>query len=218
MAAVNVALLYVCDGRTKYLQRCVESLQACCDWPWAHVVVSCDEPDPATLDKSVRLTGADVVVSTKERRGGAANIARAWRAIQHLGDVDFVFHVEEDFTFLAPVPVQGMLEAFVDDPWLAQMTLRRQPWGGEGPGGYIGDNPDLYDDHGGYLRHREGFWLNPTLYPVRVTFGGWPTNGHEHHFTKRLLDEGYSFGVWGERDDPPRVWHIGNERHPSWTW
>jgi hypothetical protein len=75
---VNVALLYVCDGRTKYLERCVESLNACVDWDWCNVVVACDEPDPVVLDKSVRLTGADVVVSTKERGGGAANIQRAW--------------------------------------------------------------------------------------------------------------------------------------------
>ena len=216
---MNVALLYVCDGRTKYLERCVESLHACCDWDWCNVVVSCDEPDPVVLDKSVRLTGADVVVSTKERGGGAANIQRAWKAIQHLGGVDYVFHVEEDFTFLSPVPLHGMLSALRCTPWLAQVTLRRQPWGGEGPGGYIGDNADAYTDTGtGYLTHREGFWLNPTLYPLSVTWGGWPDHGHEHDFTKRLLAQGYEFGVWGSHDSPPMVWHIGDERHPSWTW
>ena len=215
---MNVALLYMCDGRTRYLERCVESLRMCVDWDWRHIVVACDEPDPATLDKSVRLTGADVVVSTKERGGGAANIQRAWKAIQHLGGIDYVFHVEEDFTFVQPVDIGAMLGALEDDPWLAQMTLRRQPWGGEGPGGYIGDNPGRYIDNGDHLRHREGFWLNPTLYPTRITFGGWPDNGHESDFTKRLLDQGYVFGVWGTRDDAPRCWHIGDERHPSWTW
>lgn len=215
---MNVALLYVCDGRTKYLERCVDSLQACVKYDWCNVVVSCDEPDPATLDLSVRLTGADVVVSTPRRGGGAANIDRAWHAINHLGDVDYIFHVEEDWQFLASVDVDELVGILEDDPWCANIVLRRQPWGGEGPGGYIGDDPSSFVDAGGWLRHHKGFWLNPCAYPLRVTFGGWPTNGHEHHFSERMRAEGYHFGVYGSHDDAPRVWHIGDERHPSWTW
>lgn len=215
---MNVALLYVTSGRTKYLERCVESLQACVPYDWCNVVLSDDSATPADLDAAVRITGADVVNSHARKVGGAGNIDSAWRCINHLGEVDYVFHVEEDWLFLQPVDIDEMIGVLEDDPWLANLVLRRQPWGGEGPGGYIGDDPAGFTDQGGWLRHTKGFWLNPCLYPIRVTFGGWPKGGHEHHFSARVLSEGYHFGVLGGHDDAPRVWHIGDERAASWTW
>lgn len=152
-----------------------------------------------------------------ERRGGAAAIQTAWSLLAET-DCDYAFHLEEDWTFPAPVPVAHMVE-LVDRYDLANMVLRRQPWGAEGPDGYIGDNPGLFVAKDGWLRHRRGFWLNPCVYPAWIAGLGWPDNGHEHHFTAKLEEaDADDFGVYGNHADSPRTVHVGYERHPSWTW
>lgn len=195
---MNVALVVITNRGDKYLPRMLESLEQNVPYEWSDVV---------TVDDSV------------SKLGGAASVQRAWYMVEHLHpSPDYVFHVEEDWLFNEPVDIDGMISILEADPWLAQVVLRRDPARGEGPQGYIGNNPTAYTQRAGYLEHRQGFWLNPCLYPTRVTYTGWPDGGHEHHFTEVLLAEGYHFGVLGTHDDPPRVTHIGNERAASWTW
>lgn len=165
----------------------------------------------------------------KERRGGAAAIQTAWQMLAET-DCDYAFHLEEDWIFPGPVPVAEMIDAIENiqgDEYangLANVVLRRQPWGSEGPRGYIGDRPSRFYDAltaigAPLLIHQLGFWLNPCVYPVElVRKYPWPDHGHEHHYTAQLIEDGYEFAVYGTREDEPRALHVGTERHPSWTW
>ena len=213
---MSVALVFITDGRRPYFERCLATIDRLrCDW--ATTVVVDDSADPAHHDWVADHVDHDVYVRHDRRMGGAQAVRTAWSTVARL-DVDHVFHVEEDFTFPVPVDIKPMVDVLEGDDRLAELVLRRQPWGGEGPGGYIGDNPAAFMDRDGWLMHRLGFWLNPCLYPVAVTRVGWPAHGHEMHYTKRLSAAGWHFGVWGSRTDPPRCWHVGSSRHESWTW
>lgn len=156
-----------------------------------------------------------------QRRGGAAAIQTAWAMLAE-SDCEYAFHLEEDWTFPDEVPVAEMARILADDPLTANVVLRRQPWGAEGPGGYIGDRPAMFHPRwdevsGAWLSHNLGFWLNPCLYRVStIRDYPWPDGGHEHHYTA-LLGEA-RFAVYGYDSDPPRAIHVGTERHPSWTW
>ena len=115
-----------------------------------------------------------------------------------------------------------MREILDGDPNLANVVLRRQPVGAEGPGGYVGDDPQAHTLHyyraNPYMVHTRGFWLNPCLYRTEVVADGWPPHGHEHDFTQQLRKDGYRFAVYGSHADAPLVTHIGDRRADAWTW
>lgn len=223
-------LLVISDGRG-YLRESIPSLIANADPGWfTKAQVLEDGPRTGYLDEAADLLNEwgvpTLPVSAGFRHGGAKMIqAGWWQTLNSHPPADYVFHLEEDWTFNGPVPLPGMIEVLTERTTdCANVALRRQPWGAEGPGGYIGDDPESFTEYSavvhddGFLAHRKGFWLNPCVYRREIMELGWPDNGHEHDFTARCLDAGYSFAVYGTKDDPPRVTHIGNERSPSWTW
>lgn len=226
---MNVALVVITDGRGEYLEQTVASFRERCDYPFATTVLVDDSADDEYDAHARSLVQPTVTVFHDRRCGGASAVQSAWRALQResarLDGLDYVFHLEDDWTFPGPVPVQGMIDVLEADPWLANIVLRRQPAPMEPSGGYIGANPALFDQRAStgehvelYLEHKQGFWLNPCVYPYRVTFTEWPDNGHEHHYSARLLSMGYRFAVYGTHADPPRCWHIGVQRSNAWTW
>lgn len=222
----GVALVVISDGRG-YLAESIPSLIANAKPEWfssAVVIEDGDMTDHAT--RAIQLLGDwlsfPVTMRTHPGRlGGAASIRSAWECIAPALP-DYVFHLEEDFTFRGRIPLPEMIAVLKEDPNLANMVLRRGPHGAEGPGGYIGDDPQAHVQHlrDGirYLVHDKGFWLNPCVYPASIAARGWPEHGHEHDFSAKLKADGYRFAVYGTHDDPPRVTHIGDRRAAAWTW
>jgi hypothetical protein len=220
---MTVDLLIISDGRG-YLRESIPSLMANADPEWFSKALVIED-GPATcfaIEAETMLSDWGVptmAVNLGGRNGGAAAIQAGWHMTQYSHpEPDYVFHLEEDFTFNTTIPMAQMVGMLDADPWLAQVHLRRQPWGTEGPQGYIGDNPAAYEQTDGLLIHKEWFSLGPGLYPLRITFGGWPEGGHEHHFAERIFAEGYHCGIYGTAEDEPRVTHIGDRRAEQWTW
>lgn len=246
-----IALVTISDGRG-HLTNAVRSLldntppgtfsaAVMVDDSAQHPVMELDpathEPVPRhSTDEAFDLLHAQMPVKLTchaQRRGGAAAIQTAWGMLPDTG-CDYAFHLEEDWTFPGPVPVAEMVDILKIHRQLANVVLRRQPWGNEGPGGYIGDDVEAFDLYSGALfalgrgqiaksepfeHHRKGFWLNPCLYRVSLTEKyPWPDRGHESDYSLPLVADGYSFAVYGTRYDDPRAIHVGNQRHPSWTW
>lgn len=148
---------------------------------------------------------------------GAVNAAWDWaRAC----DLDYLFHVEEDFRF-HEAPVLSMIDVLDHDETLAQVVLKRQPWSPEEhrAGGIIECHPDDYTDHrAGTLQwtsHQRIFSLNPCVIPRRILERGWP-EGNEAEMTTSLVADGWRFAFYGHRADPPRVVHVGAERGIGW--
>lgn len=211
-----IALVVITDGRTDYSERCAETVANL--GAFDRVLLVDDSGDRAHTERAWELFSPDVTERHTEPMGGSASIRTAWAAIRRWRSCEWVFHLEDDFTIPAPVDVAGMIAALDDHPTVANMVLRRQPWGTEGPGGYIGDNPQAFADRGGWVEHTLGFWLNPCVYSVEVpAVYDWAPNWHEHHFSRSL--EGRTFGVWGTHDDPPACIHIGERRRsPAVDW
>ena len=222
---MNVALVVVTDGRGEYLQRCWASLYEMCEYPFSDVIFVDDSGDPAYGEWLMNTFPPSLLISHPYRQGLVSSVADAWRAIEHDTEADYVFHVEEDFTFCGPTPIAEMVDLLKADPWLAQVVLKRQPWSPEemAAGGIIEMNPTEYTDHCRltdpahpfWVTHRRLFSLNPCVYPVGITFGG--ADGAERGITDRLLADGYHFGIYGGRHDPPRCLHIGARRSLAWT-
>jgi hypothetical protein len=221
-------LIIISDGRG-YLRESVPSLMANADPGWFGKALIIEDGDatvyPIEAETMLNDWGVPAMaVNLGGRHGGAAAIQAAWAmTLNSHPPSDYVFHLEEDWTFNERIPIHEMDWA-LDVGDIANIVLRRQPWGSEGPGGYIGDDPAAFhptamdSTPSGYLAHNKGFWLNPCLIRREVLELGWPDNGHEHDFTAKCRAANYRFAVYGGRDDEPLVTHIGDRRADAWTW
>jgi hypothetical protein len=190
---MSITLLLIDDGRP-YRERCTASI---------------NEMLP-TVDRLVEVNDPD------HELGFAGAIAEGWRQIA----TDYVFHVEADFVFNAPVPLAEMVAVLKRRRYLAQLSLKRQAWNEEekAAGGIVECHPEDFEqvtDHGDiWTEHRRYFTTNPSLYPASLCRQGWPqVENSEGIFTHLLLeDPKMRFGIWGPKFAPPLVEHIGQER------
>lgn len=189
----TVALVVISDRRDLYLPRCLASLDQHLRYRISQTVII-DDPDH-------RFTASGAV-----REGWA-----------QVDGVDFILHVEEDFVFTEPIDIGGMAAVLEAEPKLANLVLLRQSW--SQPEYDAGGIIPLYADHmtdrvtarHPWVQHDRFFSLNPCLVPRRVYEQGFP-EGSEPAMTELLLEQGYTFGYWGARNDPPRCIHIGGVR------
>ncbi len=196
---MNVCLLLISDGRDDYLQ--------------------------ATLKSAVhRLPRCRYLVHVDDRGhelGFAGAIAEGWRQVLETG-ADWVFHLEQDFTFNRPVPLEHMRHVLATHRELVQLVLKRQPWNPQeaAAGGIVEQDPDSYTERHDpatgavWTEHRRFFSTNPSLYRARLCERGWPqTEFSEGVFTHRLLEDPQArFAFWGAKHREPWVHHIGDDR------
>lgn len=183
----RIALVVISDRGDLYLPKCLATLDAF-GFDFAQRIVM--------EDPTHRWDQNEVVVEAWSRVGS---------------DIDYVFHLEEDFLF-QELDIAGMVRVLEANPDLAQVVLKRQPWNHleHAAGGIMEQWPDEYEDCDGFLRHRRIFSLNPCLIPRHVVAKGWA--GSEGDMTGRCLEEGLAFAFYGARQDPPRCIHVGEVR------
>ncbi len=150
---------------------------------------------------------------------GAVQAAWGWALDQN---VDYLLHVEEDFTLDTPVRLDDLVYILERAPHLAQVVLKRQAWSAEerAAGGIIEMNPsDYIDCHSmrstAWCEHMRIFSLNPCLIPRKVLEVGWPAT-NEAGFTEECRRHGLRFGFYGPKAAPPVVTHHGTHRAPGW--
>ena len=194
---MSVCLLMLRDGRDEYHHRAHESAKAML--PATKYTVTVHDDD--------------------HELGFAGAIAQGWDAVLETG-ADWCFHLEMDFTFNAPVALDGMIDLLERQPHLAQVALKRQPVNHEerAAGGIVerhpGDFRQRVENGVIWTENRRCFTTNPCLYSARLCRHGWPqVPNSEGIFTHRLLeDPDVAFAFWGAKFDAPLVHHIGDVR------
>lgn len=216
---MTIGVCIITDGRGECFEKTVGSLIE--NWgtqPVDEVVVVNDSADPSYGRWLQRQYPFYEQVHHIERKGFGGAIRSAWAEIGHH---DFIFHLEDDFTFNEPIDVVGMTEVLDLNPSVVQMALKRQPWNEheKAVGGFMEEHPEEYTDceTNGYrwCWQRRFFTTNPSFYRGSLTKRGWPDVEHsEGHFSLDIInsDPDAKFGFWGLTTDPPRVHHIGAER------
>ncbi len=212
----KVTLMVITDGRKSYLEQTMRSAQENLFGEIAHSIMvddSCSPEYAAWLD----ATFPDFKIAhSSVRRGFAGAIQEGWRELPE--ETEWVIHLEDDFTFSRRWDLAETISILEAHQSIAQMCLRRQPWGVEpSNGGFIAQWPATYQDesHAGidFLTHRNFFSTNPSLYPIRITKFGWPEGpDSEGKFGPKLWEAGYRCAFLGRREDSPRVFHIGDIR------
>lgn len=204
----KVALMVITDGRWDYLQRTLESAFEHLDWPFEQCLLVDDSGEGRTM----RIPGWEIV-QNPQRRGLAGAIQTGWDNIRD--NIDYIFHLEDDFTFPKTVPLHQMIGALETRADLAQVALLRQPWSPEehAAGGIVEMNPADYTQIDDLIIHRRLFTFNPSIYPTSIVNGGADL---EAGLTERLLQMGLCFAYYGRIGDPPRCTHIGVRRTRTW--
>lgn len=191
----KTALLLISDGRGEYLKRTLAS---------AVLLLS-------PVNRFIHID------DSSHELGFAGAVQEGWR--QALAtDADYVFHLEQDFTFRRYVDLAAMIRVIEAHPYLVQIALLRQPVNDDerAAGGVIEQYPDSYVTrhwHGlTWREHRRHVTTNPALWPRWVLERGWPDAPHsEGHFGISLFadDANLRAAYWG---DSVYCDHIGDER------
>lgn len=230
---MKVTLLVITDGRGELLEQTLASEMLNLvrrsrpfESPFSGIVLVDDSADRGYAEWLDAKYPGFAIFHNGARQGFAGAIQSGWHAINliealpHRGGYrpDYIFHLEDDFLFNDSIDLDAIIEVMEANPRIAQMCLRRQPWGTEPKeGGFIAQWPERYNDcemNGAHwLEHRNFFSTNPSLYPRRIIDYGWPdAPDSEGKFGPKLWADDYVAAFWGKRGDPPRVHHIGNER------
>lgn len=204
---MSLALLVIGNGRLDYLRQAVDSLEVEADH-YFMVDDSGDREVARQLDREY----PDFWISHHPRNlGMAAAVQSGWERVLDT-QATHVLHWEEDFVQEKPLPIAeaiGILDAQQD---VTQILFQRQPLtpAEHEAGSVVGAmNPTCLDT---WAIQRHIFSLNPCVIPRRTLELGWPA-GNEAEMTQRILDRGWSMGVWL---DGPLVHHIGESRGKNW--
>lgn len=217
-----IALCVITDGRRQHIEATVASARENIDplliterWMYDD---SGDDDNQKWLED--RFPDFTVWQHDDGRQGFGGAIRELWRRLRAESGAEYVFHLEDDFTFNHGVPIADMVATLDDWPDLAQLALLRQPWNDaeKAAGGIVQSRPDTFREvpvrHGTYLAHDAYFTTNPCLYPLDlVRDQEWPQGADsEGVFSRILRDDHYRFGYWGGLDWPVAVHHNGTER------
>lgn len=218
----KIALLFITDGRKHHAERTLGSLITAGGAVFDHSIVV---DDGLSTEYSRWLDDAYVwdqhLAPEASKRGFDGAIRAGWEAIPD--DVDYVFHLEDDFLFNKNLPLASMIWVLEQRPEVVQVALMRQPWNEEEVaaggvpqrwgfenfeqhhGNVVGSFPDWYE-------HTLYFTTNPCVYRRNLTERGWPKGEHsEGRFGLELRAEHPEarFAFFGHITDKPWVEHIG---------
>lgn len=219
----HITLLTPTNGRVEYFTRAIASARENLIDQIAHavIVVNSDAGQDFVEWVEQETRGLTPEVDVIESEPGFCKAIQAgWSHIAKL-ETDFVFHLEDDYEFAEKTDLSSLVAILTRHPELIQVSLKRQAWNSaeQAAGGLLEAWPDgLFVEHcdgePAYIAHRVWFTTNPSLYRRSLLERGWPDGPNcEGIFTVSLWQDGEIYSaIFGKKDDPPRVIHIGEQR------
>lgn len=212
----GVAVMVLTHGRRDCIAQTIPSAQE--NLTGAPIIrwVICDDSDDPEYQAWLRLNFPECELVTGKPGGFAGNVRRMWDAALGTGQ-EWVFWLEDDFTFNKPVDLPDLMLTMAEDPDLCQIMLKRQPWFEPelAAGGFMEMHPERYTEvrrgNRVWMEHQGSYWTNPHL--TRRSFLAqheWPRGeGSEAKFGKAVVIGPRRSAVWGRLTDPPLIHHFG---------
>lgn len=213
----RIFLLVMTDGRRQYIHKTLASAAKNLKGSIEARFIYDDSGDDSNHTWLVSEFPDFHVIYQPTRQGFGGAIDSAWNRIKQY-EFDYVFHLEDDFTFNREIPLEDMAQKLADNPHCYQMALRRQPWNAEeqAAGGVIQRWPTEFHQQDGWISHRMFFTSNPCLYRKSlIETRTYPrVKDSEGHFSHSIYsnEPDAVFGFWGDKTDQPWVEHIGGMR------
>lgn len=207
----QIAVVALTTGKRDTLARTIASFEEMVRDPVGRRLICVDGHASVARAVAAAYPGWDV----EPIRGGGYPKAVAAALEKALGcGQQWIFWLEDDFTFEAPVDL-GEMQALVERHDLVQLSLMRQPWYEPEieAGGVIPSLPeDTFTQRDGYVEHAAYWTMNPMLTRRSLLAEHrWPQGRRsELRFGHSVFaDPRVRAGILGAVDDPPRVKHIG---------
>jgi hypothetical protein len=206
--------------RRAYLERSLASLVEQVSGPIVQRVVYDCWGDPAIraeLEAMVQPHGF-YVVGPEHPVDFTASMQAMWRYLGKRAKGDYIFQVEDDFTYERPVDLGEMARILQDAPHLTQVALLRDAcYGderdGEAIGNILGWPRPAFTFRDGWFEHRQFFTLNPSLFRKSLTERPWPLGRHsETLFGKSVLNDPRARSAFIGDGSEPWIRHIGEVR------
>jgi len=214
----KISLVVITDGRQSCIEQTIDRFNEVINYSFFEKLIINDSGDPRYHDFLVNRFPEFNVVSHEQRRGLAGAVQSAWSSVNP--EIDYVFHLEDDFLFNKSIDIAHMSFLLKTNPQLVQMALVRASVNPpeEEVGGFVFQHLEDYSQKEDYFQHGRLFTLNPCLYPMSTVKMGWPDHGGESEFTTKVhsIDKDYRFGFYGNIYDEPLVTHIGGRRSEGW--
>jgi GT2 family glycosyltransferase len=212
----------ITDGRGQYLEQTMAAAEEMIPDPWFVIVDdSADSAYARWIDETWSRVPRRIHLNPRRGLGGAHRIA-AWAAVEYSDP--FCLLLEDDCVLTEPVEAEAMVRTMREHPHLAQLALKRQPGSPEeaAAGGYVQVSPGRWADREGWIEQIAEPLYSFTPHVARCEALqdalDHATQFLEADVSAALTERGWTFGVWGARDDPPRVEHIGVERSAGYRW
>ena len=222
---MSIALVVITDGRGDYLKETIDSYHKMAVGDITDQIMVNDSGDSNYTAYLNETYPEFLHIDHVTRRGLAGAIQSGWNcALQH--NIEYIFHLEEDFTFNEKCDLNMMVNFLECHPEYAELCLQRQAWSQEEIDGarWYGDSPlytNMQDDTFEWFEHKELFSVNPCIIPRRILELEWPSGpigiGNEDGFTQRCLDNDYKFAMLYHKEHTPMVHHIGGSRSEGWS-
>lgn len=235
----RIALVVIGDGRDEYLRPCIDSMHhLCATYSEPHICPNLVEM--WMYDDSGNQAYRNILqarypnwrhINGGPRQGCAGAFQQVWSQVRAETTATHVFLVEQDFVFFRPVPLHDMIAVLDDNPQMASMALRRQPWNSQekAAGGIVEMHPEWYCDHiddagRQWLEHGAFFTTNCPVFRVSLLDVPWPPHQpgrySEDTFHQLLQARRWpgstgmpvTYGYWGSRSSGTWVEHIGAQR------
>lgn len=220
---MSILLVVMTDGRWDCIKRSIPSALASLEGPVTRRII---HDDSGRTEYRNRLKSAfpsfELIHPGRTRQGFGGAIRQTWNWINQNTTEDFVFWLEDDFLFNQPVRLENLMTVLNENPYLAQLVLKRQSWSSAewAAGGVVEQRHWEYeqkqDDHENiWSEHQLFFSSNPSLFRRSLCSEVWPEgNQSEGNFTynMRIGYPDMKFAFWGKKFDPPMVHHMGDRR------
>lgn len=214
----KISLVVITDGRQSCIEQTIDRFNQVINYNFFEKLIINDSGDRRYHNFLVNRFPEFNIVSHEQRRGLAGAVQSAWSSVNP--EVDYVFHLEDDFLFNKSIDINHMAFLLRTNPQLVQMALVRASVNPpeEEVGGFVFQHLEDYSQKEDYFQHGRLFTLNPCLYPMSTVKMGWPDHGGESEFTTKVhsIDKDYRFGFYGNIYDEPLVTHIGGRRSEGW--
>jgi glycosyl transferase family 2 len=218
---MKIAWLIMTDGRKDYIHQTIASGSSMLKGPITERWLHDDSGDEGNRQWLQEQFPAFTHIGQGPRRGFGGAYSFAWKTLAAQSEADFIFNLEDDFTFNREIPLEAMAKVLEENPHIYQMALRRQAWNSEEikAGGVIERWPEEFHQENGWISHRLFFTTNPSLYRRSlIETRTYPdVKDSEGHFSISIVDSDpiAVFGYWGQKTDAPWVTHIGAQRQPG---
>jgi hypothetical protein len=208
--------------RVSYLRRSIASLEAHVTGPIVQKVIYSDwGPDFREELEAIAAEHGFYVVGPTTHVGYVESRRMLWAYLEKRARGDYIFSVEDDFTYDRGVDLIPMIQTLRDNPHLRQVALLRAaafPREFEA-GGVIASlkTPVTLRNHRPhpFLEHRDHWTDNPALYRRSIVKTPWPAGTNtERRFGEAVLrDPKATFAYWGSGET--WITHIGETRAAS---